>query len=248
MRIVRIFMALLLVAAVAACTPNPSPVPPTSSTPTTTPTTTQTPPPDTSSTPTPEPTVAPPTTAPLPPPPVKPAACVAPAGMSKLIDQDKTDSQKPWKLAVGADHVEIWFSAPVAKGFNAEWLGYANQGAAVWNKSPCLDVHVTQGPCPAGKNCVSMIVNNGGGDDGNFDAIEKGGYTTGGQIQLLGSLGNKPDGGERRNVTAHEMGHAVGLVHRNAKVLMNGDTYANVFDADPDEYRNLLFDYGKQRQ
>jgi len=226
----------------AACSNGDGSDVPASDTPAVQPTPTSPDPPTDTSTPT------PPAEPPTPEPgPDRHASCVAPDGMTKLIDQDPSDEQKPWKMPAGANHVEIWFSAPVSAGFNDEWIGYVNKGAAVWNKSPCLDVHVTQDACPDDKNCVKMAVVKSG-DDGNFDAVEKHGYTTGGNIEILSSLGKKPDGGERRNVTAHEMGHAVGLVHRKAHVLMNGDTYDDVFDADATEYKNLLFDYGRQRE
>jgi hypothetical protein len=167
--------------------------------------------------------------------------------MTRLVDQDPSDEQVPWKRT--ADKTTIWFSAPVSAGFDATWWKYVQQGAAVWNQSPCLDVQITQDKCPTGANCVTMVVNNGGGDDGNFDAKESGGFTTGGKIQLLKTLSAKTDKNgcnEQRNVTAHEMGHAVGLVHRKARVLMNGDTYGDICAADATEYRNLLFDYGRQ--
>jgi hypothetical protein len=43
------------------------------------------------------------------------------------------------------------------------------------------------------------------------------------------------------------MGHAVGLAHRETEdVLMNEDSYDDVFDPDPIDYQNLLVLYGKQ--
>ena len=75
------------------------------------------------------------------------------------------------------------------------------------------------------------------GGDGNFDAVESGGFTVGGHIDYSSSL----TGGAKTNVAIHEMGHAVGLAHRETEdVLMNGDTYDDVFDPDPIDYQNLL--------
>ncbi len=199
----------------------------------------------------------------LPPPPPPPAgdphdACVAPPGMTKLIDQDPSDEQLPWKLNPGENHVTIWYNAPASKGWNAEWMGYVKQAVAMWQQSPCLELHVVQlepawngkDGCPAGMRCVNMSVTNSG-DDGNYDVPEKGGYSVGpGALEVLPTLSAKTNAAgcnERRNVVAHEMGHSIGLVHRKARVLMNGDTYADVCAADPDEYKNILFDYGRQR-
>lgn len=188
--------------------------------------------------------------------------------MTALIDQDRSDSQKPWKLPPGADHIELWINAlPLDQAaLKAGWTPETYRAdlahaAAVWNQSPCIDMHIVQlepgytagspNKCPAGKNCVPLTIDNGGGDDGNFDAKESGGFTVGGAIQVNRSLSRKTNTAgcsARRNVIAHEIGHASGLVHRKARVLMNGDTYSDICDADPDEYRNLLFDYGRQRR
>jgi hypothetical protein len=177
---------------------------------------------------------------------VRPAWGV-PAGMKGLIDQDPSDHQVPWKIPSGADHVDIYFYAPASNGVTSEWLGYIKKGAALWNQSPPLNCIVTQSAVPAGKNKVTMKINDGGGDDGNFDAVEKGGYTTGGEIQILKTLKGGSGGGERQNVTTHEMGHAVGLAHRKqSRVLMNGDTYSDVFIPDATDRKNLLYMYGKQ--
>ena len=179
-------------------------------------------------------------------PPARPSAaaaggagsCVAPAGMTSLIDQDPTDEQVPWRRT-GTGKVTVYFATG---GMPADWRRDMEYGAAQWNKSPCLDTRVVN-TCPTGSNCVTVSVS-GKGDDGNFDAVERGGYTVGGHIDLLSSL--TPN--QRKNVAVHEMGHAVGLKHRKTnKVLMNGDTYDDVFNPDATEYRNLLFGYGRQR-
>jgi hypothetical protein len=116
------------------------------------------------------------------------------------------------------------------------------KGVAAWNRSPCLDTRLVD-TCQPSTNCVTVTVGDGDGADGNFDAIESGGFTTGGHIDLSSEL----TGGERTNVTIHEMGHAVGLAHRSTeRVLMNGDTYDDVFDPDEIDFQNLLVIYGGQ--
>lgn len=175
------------------------------------------------------------------PPPVD-TGCVAPAGMTKLEDQVpiSQDSQLPWRRN-GQPKVTIHFAV---KGVPESWRPHVAYGQAAWNKSPCLDVRVVE-VCPTGSNCVPVaVVKNADGADGNFDAVEKNGYTVSGRITLLASLSP----GEAKNVTVHEMGHAVSLAHRKTKrVLMNEDTYSDVFDPDATDYRNLAFLYGRQK-
>lgn len=155
-----------------------------------------------------------------------------------MQDQDPDDRQVPWKRN-GARKVVINFKT---RGVPADWVVDLQRGVAAWNQSPCLDIKLVDACAPA-SNCVTVTVGDADGDDGNFDAIESDGFTTGGHIDLSDAL----SGGERTNVTIHEMGHAVGLAHRRTeRVLMNGDTYDDVFDPDATDLENLLVLYGAQ--
>lgn len=197
--------------------------------------------------PSPEPTssvpVPPPVTStPAPPPPAPVARCVAPAGMAALLDQDKSDSQRPWKRPAGVEKTPIYLDASRVKN-NAEWMGYLNGAAAKWNVSPCVDVRIVE-TCPTGVKCVTFELR--ANDDGNFDAIERNGYTTGGHITVDPALKGAPlpRCSERYNVTIHEIGHAIGLVHRmKRKALMESPTYGDVCDIDDVDLKNLAFSY-----
>jgi hypothetical protein len=173
------------------------------------------------------------------PPPSPSGACVAPAGL-ELQDQDLTDEQKPWQRR-GAERVVIFFET---KKVSAEFLEYMKKGVENWNRSPCLDTRLVD-TCPANANCVTVTApESTADDDGNFDEIEKGDFTIGGHIEVASNLTK----GERQNVMIHEMGHAVGLRHRKTPhVLMNGETYDDVFASDAIDYQNLLVLYGRQK-
>jgi hypothetical protein len=103
--------------------------------------------------------------------------------------------------------------------------------------------------CRTNTNCVTIgLDSEGDDDDGNFDAIEKEDFTTGGHITLYTAALNALGDGAKLNVTIHEMGHAVGLQHRSTKrVLMNGDTYPDIFEPDEIDFQNLLILYGGQQ-
>jgi hypothetical protein len=155
-----------------------------------------------------------------------------------LQDQDPDDHQVPWRRN-GAPKVVITFQT---EGVPAEWVAELQKGVDAWNRSACLDTRLVQ-VCQPNTNCVTVAVGDGDGADGNFNAVEMGGFTTGGHIDLSDEL----TGGARTNVTIHEMGHAVGLAHRlTERVLMNGDTYDDIFDPDEVDFQNLLVLYGGQ--
>jgi hypothetical protein len=165
-------------------------------------------------------------------------ACVAPAG-GALQDQDPDDHQAPWKRN-GADKVVITFET---KNLPADWVAEVQKGVAAWNRSACLDTKLVEA-CQPKTNCVTVTLGDGEESDGNFDAVESGGFTTAGHVDLSRAL----TGGEKTNVTIHEMGHAVGLAHRMTEhVLMNADTYDDVFDPDEIDFQNLLVLYGGQK-
>ena len=167
-------------------------------------------------------------------------ACVAPAGLA-LQDQDRNDHQAPWKRN-GAAKVVITFET---KNIPPDWVAEMQKGVAAWNKSPCLDTKLVQ-TCQPKTNCVtvSVVPESAMGSDGNFDAVESGGFTVRGHIDYSNSLTD----GAKRNVAIHEMGHAVGLAHRKTEhVLMNGNTYDDVFYPDQIDFENLLVLYGNQK-
>ena len=166
--------------------------------------------------------------------------CVAPAGLA-LQDQDRSDHQRPWKRN-GAAKVVITFEI---KNVPPDWVAEMQKGVAAWNKSPCLDTKLVQ-TCQPKTNCVTVRVapERAVRADGNFDAVESGGFTVGGHLDYSNSLTD----GARTNVAIHEMGHAVGLAHRKTEhVLMNSDTYDDVFYPDKIDFENLLVLYGDQK-
>jgi Matrixin len=174
------------------------------------------------------------------PPGTGAGSCDASAGAA-LQDQDPSDHQVPWKRN-GAARVVITFET---KNVTPDWVAEMQKGVTAWNRSKCLNIKLVQ-TCQPNTNCVTVAVapEDIVDGDGNFDADESGGFTVGGHIEYSASL----TGGAKTNVAIHEMGHAVGLAHRMTEdVLMNGDTYDDVFDPDPIDYQNLLVLYGNQQ-
>ena len=100
-------------------------------------------------------------------------ACVAPAGAG-LQDQDSSDEQVPWERH-GPGKVVITFET---KDVPTDWVDELQKGVAAWNRSACLDTKLVE-TCQPNTNCVTVTVGDGAGADGNFDAVESNGFTTG---------------------------------------------------------------------
>ncbi len=168
--------------------------------------------------------------------------CVSPGDGSELLDQNYRDHQVPWKRT-GAEKVAIYFESG---DVTPEYREYLDQGAAAWNRSPCLDVRIVE-RCPDDVNCVTVSLTRGDDADGNFAAVEEQDFMVGGHLDLYYEQLDRLGDGAKLNVTIHEMGHAVGLRHRETeRVLMNADTYADIFEPDETSYYNLLVLYGNQ--
>lgn len=182
--------------------------------------------------------------------PAPPAAdqCVPPAGMTGLRDQDKTDSQRPWRRPDGQE-AYIYINAGTVIG-NARWNDYLNGAARKWNVSPCVDVRIVTA-CPPGATCVKFdLVTKG--DDGNFDETTKGGYNVGGRITVNSKLAGAPivnaagkeQCSEQYNVVIHEIGHSIGLRHvTTRKAIMDPETYPDVCTVDQGALDNLAYSY-----
>src|SRR4029453_17238039 len=108
-------------------------------------------------------------------------ACVAPEGVG-LQDQDRSDHQVPWKRN-GAAKVVITFEI---RNLTPDWVAEMQKGVAAWNRSPCLDTKLVQ-TCQPNTNCVTVSVapESTVGADGNFRAVESGGFTVGGPYRLF---------------------------------------------------------------
>lgn len=187
-----------------------------------------------------------PTPAPTPVPGPPPAGGCTISPTETLLDQDPSDSQSPWRRTGGQRVVvNLETHAVTDPTYRDDMV----KGVTAWSGSPCVVPQLVD-TCAPNTNCVHVVLKATGpaGDDGNFNDITSGGYTIGGTIEYYTGVLAKEGPGAQLNVVTHEMGHALGLRHRLTKhVLMNGDTYPDVFLPDATDLHNLLVEYANQR-
>lgn len=173
--------------------------------------------------------------------------CKAPAGL-KPTDLDAshggTDQIEPWRHKFG-DAATIYYAT---SALPAEYKQYINDGAAIWNVSPCIDIKPVD-TCPAQSNCVvaSMVNDNGGGSfDGVFRSKSRSGYLVSGTIEMVDSILKKYDPEYRKLVVVHEMGHSVSLGHRlsDKDIMFWSSKIGVMIAADKINLDNILAVYG----
>jgi hypothetical protein len=198
--------------------------------------------------PSPSPSPSPPAPSATPP---DAGACVAPAG-AKLADQDPADDpEAPWPKPAGGK-ISVHFQND---GAAPRYWDDVAKAAAIWSASPCIEADVVSA-CPADSNCVHVtqaaVSPDGDDTDGDFTGDDTGDGASasrrGGTLRVFTGLMDKESDNGALATIVHEMGHALGLVHRlKNDDVMNADTSDETNpDPDPVDFQNLLVIYGSQ--
>jgi hypothetical protein len=172
--------------------------------------------------------------------------CVAEPG-SEQRDVDTDDSpQTPWPHVPGHE-VTVHFATA---DLTPRYAALVEEGARLWSRSPCVEALAVP-ECPDGANC-SVVVPEAREDDesddtdGESEGVDRGGVRLANTIRLNpGVLDGESDNGALATVV-HEMGHALGLAHRDdPDSVMNGVTDDDT-DPRPDaiDFANLVVLYG----
>jgi len=173
-----------------------------------------------------------------------PGTCTAAPGAEQQ-DVDPDDSpEAPWPHVRGK-RVVVHIAAG---GLPARYAGLVDQAAGIWARSPCVEAVVVDA-CPPESNCTTVVARERGRDDdtdGESKGDDRGGVRRSNTITLYtGLLDDASDNGALSTIV-HEMGHALGLVHRNdPDSVMNAATNDST-DPAPDEidFANLVVIYG----
>ncbi|MBL8158997.1 matrixin family metalloprotease [Candidatus Saccharibacteria bacterium] len=135
-------------------------------------------------------------------------------------------------------------------GLDAAWAKRVQQAVGIWNVSPCLNTTATTAPCNDERGCVRVFASQECSGDtlGTADWSVSNQFISGGRLELCTAAHEGFGENEALATVVHEMGHNLGLSHRETPGLMmsatgNGDT-----DPKPDEtdLHNILVIYGNQ--
>ena len=184
-----------------------------------------------------------PTGGPMPPPAANLDCVAEPGALQRDVDPDDSP-EVAWRHAAG-DEVTVYFTTA---DLPSRYAGMVATGARLWSESPCIEA-LAVARCPNGTNCTTVRTAARGDDrdtDGETSSVDREGVRVTSRITLYtGLLDASSDNGALATVV-HEMGHALGLVHREQTgTVMNARTN-NDTDPVPDEtdFANLRAIYG----
>jgi len=163
-------------------------------------------------------------------------------------DLDPTDSREtPWKRAPGKKIV-VQFEN---NGATERYWNLLKEGVRIWSERPCFQIEAVT-TCAPGANCIQLKQARESSDadtDGEFSGDDNGPFRTGGHITVFTKLMDVATDNGALATIVHEMGHALGLVHRLNKNDVMNDYTSDSTNPKPDQvnFDNLLVIYGTVR-
>lgn len=174
--------------------------------------------------------------------------CVAEPG-AELRDVDADDAPEArWEHVPGQEVVVHFATGELPSRYS----DLVREGAAIWSRSPCIEA-VAVPACPRGARCSAVVAETresgrGGGTDGESEGVDRGGVRFANTIRLYPDVLDKASDNGALATVVHEMGHALGLVHRNDPDSVMNAVTGDHTDPVPDgiDFTNLAVLYGAE--
>lgn len=172
--------------------------------------------------------------------------CVAEPG-SEQQDVDTDDSpETPWAHVPGQE-VTVYFATA---DLPPRYAALVEDGARLWSRSPCVEALAVP-ECPDGANCSAVVAEtredrSGDDTDGESEGVDRGGVRLANTIRLYTNVLDRSSDNGALATVVHEMGHALGLVHRNDPDSVMNAVTGDDTDPRPDaiDFANLVVLYG----
>jgi hypothetical protein len=174
------------------------------------------------------------------------ARCVAEPGAEQQ-DVDTRDSpESPWEHVPGQE-VTVYFAT---EGLPSRYSALVEEGAALWSRSPCIEALAVE-ECPEGARCSAVVAETreyrrGDHTDGESEGVDRHGVRFANTIRLYTNVLDRASDNGALATVVHEMGHALGLVHRNDPDSVMNAVTGDHTDPVPDatDFANLVVIYG----
>jgi hypothetical protein len=170
--------------------------------------------------------------------------CAAEPGAEQR-DVDPDDSPEfPWPYTVGQEVTVYFETGELPPRYSA----LVEEGAALWSRSPCVEA-VAVAECPPGANCSAVVPEGRARDDdtdGESEGVDRDGVRLANTIRLYTDVLDEASDNGALATVVHEMGHALGLMHRNDPDSVMNAVTGDHTDPTPDatDFDNLVVIYG----
>jgi hypothetical protein len=162
-------------------------------------------------------------------------------------DVDTDDSPEfPWQHVAGQEVTVHFATGDLPFRYSA----LVEQGADLWSRSPCIEALAVDG-CPDETNCSAVVPAasaDGRGDhtDADSEGVDRNGVRFANTIRLYTNVLDRASDNGALATVVHEMGHALGLVHRNDPDSVMNAVTGDHTDPAPDaiDFANLVVIYG----
>jgi hypothetical protein len=171
--------------------------------------------------------------------------CTAEPGAEQQDVDPEDGPEFPWRHAARQEVTVHFETGELPPRYSA----LVEEAAALWSRSPCVEA-VAVAECPPGANCSAVVAaGRARGDDdtdGESEGVDRDGVRLANTIRLYTDVLDRSSDNGALATVVHEMGHALGLVHRNDPDSVMNATTGDDTNPTPDEtdFANLVVIYG----